>query len=196
MQLKNGRSHSVSHVFFQFFTQVHYYDNTKARWEVFDAFLFEKPSSIILVNFTWKSNSPNSPNLPPHWVITAWVRRLQFQEYLPPKWRKNAIQSEASAVRNLQRNSKHLEIPMEFFMTRQNDHRNFPDFHVNLHVFTQMKKFISEMNIYKKRQQFGWKNTHLCSSELGWSLEDVETKCTSYLVSKRYQISHLAVRKS
>ena len=65
MQLKNGRSHSVSHVLFQFFTQVHYYDNTKARWEVFDAFLFEKPSSIILVNFTWKSNSPNSPNLPP-----------------------------------------------------------------------------------------------------------------------------------
>lgn len=130
---------------------------TRRHTEAFDAFLFEKPRKDhrIIHHFGklhLEIKIPNSPNLPPPLTITAWVRRLHFQEYLPPKWRKNAIQSEASAVRNLQRNSKHLEISIEIFMTRQNDHRKFPDFHLNLHVFTQMKKFISEMKIYKTQQ--------------------------------------------
>ena len=75
-------------------TQVHYYDNTKAHWEnSCGAFLRSQGSSFC----RHLESSNITVRVHPIWNSAFWSapRHPTGQEYLPPKWRKNAIQSEA-----------------------------------------------------------------------------------------------------
>lgn len=116
-------------------------------------------SSIILVNFTWKSNSPNSPNLPPPLSHNRLGPAPSF-----PGIFATQVEKERRSIRSFGGSKFTAK-----FETSGNFHRNFHDtskWSQNISRFPskftcfQMKKFISEMNIYKKNAAIFGEKTH------------------------------------